>query len=359
MSVGNHPWLLGIGGGIATTLALLASGCTTTSKSKPPTASATRTPTATPCPSNWSAKANMPTSRGGLAAVPVTIGGVAGVLALGGSGTSSSLPIAEFYNSATNSWSAMASMNTGREYLAAAPVTVSGVAGVLAVGGYGQSGFTSGVLTKAEFYNPVTNSWSNVAPMTIAREFLAAAPVTVSGTAGVLVVGGYDGSADLSYAEFYNPTTNFWTTLPSMPTVREGLAASSVTVGGTAGVLVAGGSNSGSGYLATAEFYNPTTDSWTMAAPMLSAREWLATAPVTVNGTTGVLVAGGYGARGTLTSVEFYNPVTNGWSLVACMPSSREAFAAAPLTISGAPGVFVTGGDNGVNLLPTPEFFAP
>jgi hypothetical protein len=110
-------------------------------------------------------------------------------------------------------------MPTARYQLAAVPVTIAGDAGVLAVGGVGIATLATG-----EFYNPTTNSWSTVTPMPTARGLLAAVPATIGGDAGVLALGGQATNSPLTTAEFYNPITNSWSTIASMPTARWGLA---------------------------------------------------------------------------------------------------------------------------------------
>ena len=78
-------------------------------------------------------------------------------------------------------------------------------------------------------------------------------------------------------------------------------------------VLVAGGDNSslGDGYLASAEFYNPSTGSWTLTGTMTTARQ-RHQAVLLPSGE--VLVAGGENASGTLASAELYNPSTGVWT---------------------------------------------
>lgn len=275
-----------------------------------------------PNTTSWVTKASMLTASAGLGAAPVTIGGVGGVLAVGGVdiGSLTVLSAAEFYDPGLNSWSAVTSMPSALAALAAAPATVGGVLGVLAIGG--TPDLTTFPAT-ASFYNPTINSWVSVPPG-IGRGYLAAAPVTISGTAGVLAVGGYDGSSYLSYAQFYS-STGGWTTEAFMPTARAYLAAAPVTISGVTGVLAVGGSANGSTGLSTAEFYNPNTTSWSTMPSMPTARMNLAAAAVAINGINGVLAVGG---AGPVATAEFYNPVTNSWSTMPSMPTAREYLAA-------------------------------
>lgn len=318
------------------------------------TATITSTGTCAPGDNRWIPRPPMSSSRDWPAAAPVTIGGVSGVLAMGGWAP---ITTAEFYNPVTNSWSGVANMLTARENFGAAPVTIGGASGVLTLGGNdgGYAHFAS-----AEFYNPANNSWTSVASMSTVRDNVAAAPVTVSGVAGVLAVGGGNGGATVyATAEFYNPVTNSWTTVAPMSSVRESEVAIPVTIGGVTGVLAAGGDDYSS-YLGTAEFYNPVTNSWSAIASLPAVRDYFAGAPVTIGGITGALVMGGstYG-NSDLATAAFYNPVANSWSAVASMSSPRNGFAAAPMAIGALSGILAMGGFNGSSFVATAEFYCP
>lgn len=297
----------------------------------------------------------MTTARQGPGAAPVTIGGASGVLAVGGKTSGAWTSTTEFYQPATNSWVSRASMPTARWGLAAAPVTVSGAAGILAVGGRNAMN-----LANAEFYDPVVDTWFAKAPMPTARRSLAAAPATISGVAGVLVVGGANLSGQLSTAEFYDPVSDTWTLKAPMLTARNALAAAPVTISGVAGVLAVGG-NDGTNPLSIVEFYDPTADSWRSMTPMITARQGLAAAPVTLGGAMGVLAVGGGGNYGYFSAAEFYNPAASSWSAVTQMPTARQALGAASVTVGGVTGVLAVGGTNngGTLALSTAELYCP
>ncbi|HEV2425585.1 MAG TPA: kelch repeat-containing protein [Terriglobia bacterium] len=89
-------------------------------------------------------------------------------------------------------------------------------------------------------------------------------------------------------------------------------------------VLVAGGANSNSGYLATAELYNPSTGSWTPTGTMTTARE-LHRAVLLPSGE--VLVAGGENAYGILSTTELYNPSTGTWTATGSMNMGHSSFS--------------------------------
>jgi hypothetical protein len=149
----------------------------------------------------------------------------------------------------------------------------------------------------------------------------------------VLVAGGRGAGADLASAERYDPVTETWASAGSLAAARSWHAAARLADGR---VLVAGGL-SGATPLASAELYDPATNTWSPAAPMASAR-YRASATVLPSGK--VLVAGGFQAGATLASAELYDPATSTWSPAASL-TARGAHAAARLP-SGE--VLVAGG---------------
>jgi hypothetical protein len=259
-----------------------------------------------PTSGQWLTEASMPTAREYLAAAPVTMGGAAGVLAVGGR-SNVNLSVVEFYDPNSNAWSTEASLPTERVWLAAAPVTIGGVTGVLAIGGESNN---NPYLASTEFFDPNANTWSAKASMPTARYGLAAAPITIGGVAGVLAIGGYNGSGTISTVEFYDPATDSWTANASLSAAAGSLAAAPIVIGGVAGILAVGG-NDGTNPLDSAAFFNPNTNSWTMEPNLPTARFGLAAAPVTILGMPGVLTAGGCNATacaGALSIVEFFTP---------------------------------------------------
>jgi hypothetical protein len=68
-------------------------------------------------------------------------------------------------------------------------------------------------------YDPQTDAWSSLAPMTVPRAFSGA------GTIGdrIYVVGGSDGQDELDTCEVYDPTQDRWSRCPSMNAPRGGV----------------------------------------------------------------------------------------------------------------------------------------
>ena len=105
----------------------------------------------------------------------------------------------------------------------------------------------------------------------------------------MLVAGGSGGSGYLNSAELYDPSLNTWTPISSMNTARLGHTATILTNGK---VLVAGGLDASDAvHLNSSELYDPSLNTWTPISSMNTARAYH-TATILTNGK--VLVAGGY-----------------------------------------------------------------
>ncbi len=157
----------------------------------------------------------------------------------------------------------------------------------------------------------------------------------------VLLVGGFNtSSAQLASAELYNPATDTFTLTGSLNTARE-LHTATLLNNGV--VLIAGGYGS-AGYISTAELYNPATGTFTPTGSLNSAR-YFHTATLLNNGM--VLIAGGYGSSGYLASAELYNPATGTFTLTGSLNTARYEHTA---TLLDNGMVLIAGGYNGSSL---------
>ena len=167
----------------------------------------------------------------------------------------------EIYDPVTNTWSNGAPMVTGRLGAAAGVI-----AGKLYVSGGTLACPPCSTTSTTEIYNPVTNSWTPGAPIPNTRESSASAVVD-----GLLyVIGGYERgavNAVVGTVQVYNPVTNTWSSRSPMPIFRSGAAVGVIN----GQIYVVGGANA-SGYQAVNESYDPVSDTWTERAPMFTAR---------------------------------------------------------------------------------------
>jgi Tol biopolymer transport system component/N-acetylneuraminic acid mutarotase len=149
----------------------------------------------------------------------------------------------------------------------------------------------------------------------------------------VLVAGGLGTTGELATAELYNPATDTWSFTGSLASARHDHTATPLANGK---VLVAGGEKNGQS-LDTAELYDPNTGSWSSAASLISKR-LLHTATLLQNGK--VLITEGDGI-GTSHSAELYDPTMNTWTSAASLATGR-VFHSATLLPNGK--VLVAGG---------------
>jgi N-acetylneuraminic acid mutarotase len=179
-------------------------------------------------------------------------------------------------------------------------------------------------LNTVEMYDPSSNAWSAAPPMPTARNGVAV--VAVNGK--IYALGGSNASiGSTNIVEVYDPSANTWNAVAPMPTARTGLAAATLNgkiyaIGGSGRV---GGS---SVFLSTVEVYDPSTDTWSVAAPMPTARNRLALAAVhgkiyAIGGAAGVV-----GNAVSVSTVEVYDPSTDTWTAAASMPPALDDLAA-------------------------------
>jgi hypothetical protein len=215
---------------------------------------------------------------------------------------------AELYDPVSGSFALTSSM-VDRRYAQTSTLLQNGK--VLITGGFSFDAGTSPPLISAELYDPPNGSFAPTGSMSEAR---GAHTATLLSSGRVLIVGGGntgggeppfagDGSAT---AEVYDPSTETFTPTGNMSTARIGQTATLLLDGK---VLIAGGITSGSSSspLATAELYDPITGSFTVATTMTAPRAGH-TATLLPDGK--VLVTGGF-TDSTLVgtdTAEIYDP---------------------------------------------------
>jgi hypothetical protein len=209
-----------------------------------------------------------------------TGGKLGGIINLATSTVSS--PSAQIFNTATNTFLLVGSLNTARESAAAVvlPNNLTLIAGgetcsAMTYGGV--AGFQCNALNTAELYNETTKAFTFAGSgsggvMTVARSGPSATLISGSGTAldgQVLIVGGSTGSSflglsvppagsgaptgqvGLNSAELYNPTTDAFTATNSIPGCPTGTSCASALPSICAGPTSAISSASESGTTVT------------------------------------------------------------------------------------------------------------
>lgn len=267
------------------------------------------------------------------------------VLVAGGTDTSgNALTSAELYDPSTSVFTPTGAMNTARHHFAA---TLLPSGKVLVTGGIDGSG---NPLSSAEIYDPVAGTFSFTTGPMIAVH--ASHTATLLNTGKVLVAGW--GNA---IAELFDPSTETFAQTGSMVQPRVDHTATLLNSGK---VLITGGIQGASPnttVLAEAELYDPSTGSFlsTVGGSMSSARH-LHSASLLSDGT--VLVAGGLDNTGkALATADVFDPTTQTFTVTkGPMGSARYVHTATVLTDKT---VLLVGGNDGANSLATAEVYDP
>jgi N-acetylneuraminic acid mutarotase len=296
---------------------------------------ATETPLGTaddiPRRGTWRTLAPMPTPRSEVAVAAV--GGK--IYVVGGfEGDGSTSDTVEVYDPATDTWTQAPPLPEGRHHAAAI-----GVADIFlfVIGGFG-GGFND---PQANVYRLDTTRsvWEERAPLSMARggHALAASACPSLTGACIYAVGGSDaGQGNVPQVEVYDDVTDIWTTVASLPTPRDHLAAAPDFRGGRI-YAIGGRANVDFGRnLDANEEYNPATDTWTAKAPLPTARSGIAAASTLGR----IYVFGGEGSEGTFAENEAYDTATDTWETLDPMPTARHGLGA----VAFGDTIYVIGG---------------
>ena len=305
----------------------------------------------------FKATSSMATARVAHTATLLNTGLNAGkVLVAGGNdATGSPVATAELYDPSTGTFSTTGSMAAARAYFAAALLS-SGK--VLVTGGLDAAG---NPLVTAEVYDPSTGTFSaTLGSMTIARASHTATLLNTGLNAGKVLVAGWGNAT----AELFDPATGTFTATGSMAAARVSHTATLLSSGK---VLVAGGIGgvpTATTVLAEAELYDPSTGSFSPVAGSLATARYTHTAtllcdlsaPPCTN--SRVLVTGGLGTTGSaIATAELFDPTTQSFTPTTGSMGTARAQHTATLLKDGT--VLVTGGSDGTGPLATVELFDP
>lgn len=219
---------------------------------------------------------------------------------------------AEEYDPQLAAWSSVdSSLATHRGHTA----SVLGNGKVLLAGGASP--------TSEELYDPDSKHWSLAGAMSTPR-FNAGAAVLSNGA--VMVTGGGTGESSgpvLASSEVYDPSSDRWSPAASLNTARRG---HTMTLLKNGAILVTGGTNENGDTLASSELYDPGSGTWKKLPDMHAGRA-LHTATLLSSGK--VLVVGGSGQAWTQNnSTELFDPATSTWTSQGSMSNSRQEHTA-------------------------------
>jgi N-acetylneuraminic acid mutarotase len=246
---------------------------------------------------------------------------------IGGANESGNLASTQEYNPVVNSpWVTMASMPGGARLALGVAAHPNGK--IYAVGGN-----NGGFLGRLEEYTPDTDTWRSGTPdlptMPVPRQGLGAA---VGSDGRLYAAGGYNGT-DRNELHAWTVGATSWTTLAPMHIGRQ-LTTLVATPQGT--LYVFGGYNAlgcpaptcnpaePPGPQHSVEMYSIATNTWTMRAPMPTARNGMA-AVRALNGKIYV-IGGQTSPSNILDTVEEYDPNANTWRTIQAMPRARTSF---------------------------------
>ncbi len=286
---------------------------------------------------SWTTLKSMPTARSGLEVVAVngkiySIGGttvegfmpsIPGGAVLGDRALDEFVGTNQQFDPITGKWTTKQSMPTPRIVFASAVYQNK----VYCIGGKTSDGYT----TVNEVYDPETDTWEIKTGMPTAIGWITAE--TMENKIYVISV---------NSTQVYDPETDSWTTLTAPPkdTAFVGGCVSAVFENQ---IYVFGGRSQDQHYMLT-QIYNPETDTWKQgASPPAGICSGAAVATTGEFVPKGIYVLSGkvaYYEGAPENTTQFYDPKTNSWTLAASIPTSRYNFSAATINDT----IYVIGG---------------
>jgi len=169
-------------------------------------------------------------------------------------------------------------------------------------------------VSTVEAYDPLTNTWSTKASMSVPRAELGVGVVNGK----IYAIGGYNSSA-VNVVEEYDPNTNTWLTKAPMPTTRSLICVGVINNK----IYVVGG---WPGDVSTLEEYDPSTNTWSTKAPCSTGRNQINSCVILNNN---MYYIGGKNDANTIWYQynEAYDPITNTWTSYTVLPQPRFAGA--------------------------------
>jgi N-acetylneuraminic acid mutarotase len=216
----------------------------------------------------------------------------------------------EVYDPETDTWTTKTPMGQAR-----------GAGGSAVIDGklYVVGGRIPGIdVATLEMYDPATNTWTTKTPMPTPRRWPG-----VEAIGGLLYVAGGTqqgpGPGALSALEVYDPVNNTWTTKASLPAPRATMASGVID----RKLYLAGGLNAAEEIVATLLVYDSDTNTWAEKTPMHAARAYPGGA--VLDGQLYVISGIADNESPFLSTMELYDPATDGWRAGAPIPTGRNS----------------------------------
>ena len=172
-----------------------------------------------------------------------------------------------------------------------------------------------------ERYDASGNSWAPVKSCAAVSTCFSPAVVSFQGL--LYMVGGKEGNEGSGRVHRYNPDTNLWQEVAPMSIVRCGIC----TVAGKTSLYAIGGFSKGVA-LDVVETFDPVRNCWNRIASTLEKKAHACGAVVRDK----LFLFGGFTAGGSLTShsnlTEMYDTATNMWSSIECVGAPQSALSA-------------------------------
>ena len=289
----------------------------------------------------------MPTARSGLAVATVN----GDIYAIGGLNGTSPLSVNEEFMPDLDSWVTRAPMPTPRSGCAVAVYNGE----IYVIGG----SFGNGFVGNNEVYNPQTNTWETKASMPSPRADLTANIVNGK----FYLIGGKVFSntspyfSETNVNEVYDPATDTWSTVASIPNGVYGYG--SAVIGDK--IYVVGGSENpnlqgGNVFVDSVQIYDTQTGNWTIDSVMPSTEIYgVAVATQGYMAPSQLFYIGGCFSTSFSDKVQVYNAYNSSWSMGAPMPTARAYLGVAILNDV----IYAIGGFNGSFVLNTVEIYTP
>ena len=225
----------------------------------------------------------------------------------------------ERYDPFSNSWVSLMYNRGVDKYKRPALVTFQGF--LFMVGGVTSE---KRVVDKVHKYNPDTDLWQEVAPMSVARMGMC----VVADESSMYSIGGWSRNGVVNVVEKYDPERNSWSRVAS--TREKKMYCCGVMVNSK--VFLFGGFKSTAPKVTSTltEIYDPLSDVWTSVqyTPLRS----LPVCAVSLKQDIFVLVLSRENDQ-VVSQVNIYNGDTNEWNLCADAPTGVQLFSLAPLKI--------------------------